>query len=96
MSALETAAASLDAFIVDVKTLDPAIYRAYTGGDPDLVKQNLRRLAEIFPPERVLLRVPLIPGFNSEADRAQSVEKLRALGFSRFDLFSYVIKKEKE
>ncbi len=87
--AVRTAAACLDAFVVDIKTADPEIYRAYTGGDNAPVLRNLKILAETAGPEKVTVRVPLIPGYNTEEDRAQTVTLLRGMGFTRFDLFTY-------
>ena len=86
---LEQTLGAVDAYIVDVKTMDPQIYKAYTGGSMENVLLNLKRLAAVVPPQSVLLRVPLIPGFNDETDRARSVAKLKELGFTRFDLFTY-------
>lgn len=93
-AAVETAAECMDAFIVDVKTMDPDVYRRYTGQDNRRVCENLRLLAASVPPEKVLLRVPLIPGYNDEADQRKSVEVLKEMGFTRFDLFRYRIKKK--
>ena len=37
--------------------------------------------------------LPLIPDCNTEADREASRKALEALGFTRFDLFTYQIRK---
>ena len=37
----------------------------------------------------VTVRVPLIPDYNTDDDRAWSVEQLQAYGFERFDKFTY-------
>ncbi len=87
--AVRTAAACVDRFIVDVKTLDPAIYRAYTGGESAPVLRNLSLLLSLTGPERLIIRLPLIPGFNTESDRRASLETLKGMGFTRFDLFTY-------
>lgn len=91
--AVKIAAGCADAFIVDVKTMDPEIYRRYTGQDNARVYENLRLLAGLVPPEKVMLRVPLIPGYNDEADQEQSVAILKDMGFDRFDLFPYRVDK---
>ena len=57
------AAAIFDAFIIDVKTLNPAIYRTYTGREQGPLLENLRFLSEHFNPARLHLRVPLISSF---------------------------------
>ena len=81
-----------DTFIVDCKDTDAVIYRRYTGLDRARSDENLRLLLAEAGPERVVVRVPLIPGYNTPEDQARSAEKLRAIGFTRLDLFSYVIR----
>ena len=82
-----------DEFIVDCKDMNPEIYRRYTGGDQSLMVSNLRRLLDRIGSERILVRVPLIPDYNTAEDQANSVSSLKALGITRFDLFPYIIRK---
>lgn len=89
---VETAAEAVDFFIVDCKDMDGEIYRRYTGGDGALMRENLRFLLEKAGPERVLVRVPLIPEYNTPEDQARSAEALRAMGAAKLDLFDYVIR----
>lgn len=91
---VERAARCIDFFLVDVKDTDPEIYRHYTGKDNGQVLENLRRLATLLPPERIKVRLPLIPDFNTEADRLRSKERLEAMGIRQFDLFTYTIKEK--
>ena len=86
------AAEAVDFFIVDCKDMDAEIYRRYTGGDGALMRDNLRYLLDAVGPERVLVRVPLIPQFNTPEDQARSADKLRAMGVAKLDLFDYVIR----
>ena len=85
---------AVDEYIADCKDMDAEIYRRYTGGDAARMKDNLRLLLESVGPERVLVRVPLIPEYNTEADRGRSVRELRAMGVTRLDLFDYVKRAE--
>lgn len=89
---VERAARLFDAFIVDVKTLDPEIYRAYTGADFGPVYDNLALLYRLVGPERIHVRVPLIPGYHDEADQARTVEALTALGLTELERFRYEIR----
>ena len=73
--------------------MNPEIYRRYTGGDQSLMVSNLRRLLHLIGAERILVRVPLIPDYNTAEDQANSVSSLKALGITRFDLFPYIIRK---
>lgn len=82
----------LDDFIVDIKDLNPAIYEAYTSMPIDRVLSNLKLLSEYCAPERVTVRVPSIPQYNTEEDIASSVEKLQAMGFTQIEVFPYIIR----
>ena len=86
---------SIDEFIVDCKDMDPGIYHAYTGGDEKTMEENLCFLLNLAGPERVVVRVPLIPDYNSEEAQSRSVERLKELGVTRLDIFTYV-RREKE
>ena len=88
-SAVETAAGCIDEFIVDCKDTNPVIYKAYTGKDNGEMLQNLQRLAKLIAPERIIVRLPLIPDFNTDADRDASEALLRSYGIERFDRFVY-------
>lgn len=93
---VKLAASCVDFFIVDCKSMDPDIYRAYTGGDFDLMLSNLRLLLSLVGPERICVRVPLIPEFNTPDVQRQSADRLEAMGFpaSCLDLFPYVIRED--
>lgn len=88
--ALTTAIDCVDVFIVDIKDTEPAIYRRYTGRDNARVLQNLRTLLKAVGPERVLVRVPRIPGYNAPEDVERSRERLKSMGVAHMDLFPYV------
>ncbi len=83
---------SVDEFIVDCKDMDPGTYLSYTGGDMDLMKKNLMMLLDEVGPERIIVRVPLIPDFNTKKDQKENAAELRAMGITRLDLFDYVIR----
>ena len=79
----------IDHFYIDCKDTDPDIYLRYTGQDNARMLDNLRRLLEIADPERITVRVPLIPGFNTEEDQIRSRNLLQNMGVVNFDLFTY-------
>lgn len=85
------AACCVDEFIVDVKDMNPDTYRRYTGGDIAPMLANLELLLTRVGPDRVLARVPAIPGYNGPEDVDQSVARLKAMGVTRFDRFAYVL-----
>lgn len=81
-------------WVIDVKDMNPAIYRAYTDCSNERVVENLRFLAERGLQTRCTLRLPLIPGFNTDADRDASEQMLRQMGYESFDRFDYVVRDE--
>ena len=81
-----------DLFIVDCKDMNAEIYAGYTGGDFAVMEENLKFLLERVGPEKVLVRVPLIPEYNTKEDQNNSVEKLKEIGVTELDLFEYVIR----
>ena len=91
--AVRTAAYAVDEFIVDCKDLDPVRYRNYTGGDVSLMMDNLRLLLDLAGRQRIAVRVPVIPVYNTVSDRNRNAGILRDMGFDRLDLFEYVTPK---
>ena len=79
----------IDHWYIDIKDMDPNIYRNYTGRDNGRVRDNLRSLAESGLADRCTIRIPHIPGYNEDADRDKSIKELEAMGFSDFDRFEY-------
>ena len=86
------AAKSIDYFYIDCKDTNPDIYRRYTGQDNTLMLQNLHMLLKLIGSDRITLRLPLIPGYNTEEDRQRSKAYLTQMGIKNFDLFTYRIK----
>ena len=88
---ISAAATVVDHFFVDIKDMNPEIYKAYTGKDNAPVKENLSRLLSLVGKDRITVRVPHIPGFNTEAEVNLSVAELKGMGLELFDVFSYKI-----
>ncbi len=83
----------INTLIIDIKDMNPDIYRSYTGQGNELVLDNLRLIADAGRQQDCIIRIPLIPDYNTDADREKSRKALEALGFTRFDLFTYIIRK---
>lgn len=79
----------VDHYIVDIKDMNEDIYQSYAGRSPELMLSNLRMLSDIGLQDRVVVRIPLIEGYNAEEDVKRSVEKLVAMGFTHLDKFTY-------
>ena len=89
---VETLDAVLDGYIVDIKDLNPEIYKAYTGKDNALAMSNLQWLLQHGDPNHIMLRVPHIPDFNTDDDVTRSMEQLKKMGVKHFDEFNYLIR----
>lgn len=75
-------------FLVDIKDVSPEIYRRYAHGDVSLALANLERMVRR-DPSKIIVRLPLIPEYNSPEDVDRSENALRRLGLTRFDRFTY-------
>ena len=78
-----------DGLIIDIKDCDQDVYEAYTGRTNSRVLENLKFIAGKGRQADCLVRLPLIPHYNSDDDRAASRAFLESLGYGRFDLFTY-------
>ena len=82
----------LDGYIVDIKDMNPAIYQAYTGKDNALALKNLEWLLRQGGSDRVSVRVPHIPDFNTDEEVTRSMEQLQAMGVKHLEEFTYIIR----
>ena len=89
---VEEAAKVIGDFIVDIKESNPEIYHNYTGGDASRAWDNLERLLELMGPEHIIVRVPQIPEYNTEADTDRTAERLMAMGITNIDRFTYKVR----
>ena len=86
---VEAVAPFVSQWIIDIKDMNPDIYQSYTGIGNLRVLQNLQWLAAHVSPEAVLIRLPLIPHYNTPTDVSLSRQKLEASGFTHFDELEY-------
>jgi pyruvate formate lyase activating enzyme len=76
----------IDLFLYDIKHTDAAIFSNATKGDLNLALKNLALL----PPEKVVLRVSVIPGFNHSKEVIRDIFELALRqGVSRASLLPY-------
>lgn len=81
----------IDNWIIDIKDMNPLIYQAYTGVNNREVIHNLELLSEAKKQSKCLIRLPYIPGFNSQEDIKNSKRLLLDMGYTNFDEFQYEI-----
>ena len=67
-------AEAMDMVIMDVKIVDPALHKKYTGVDNAMILHNLQNLKGRNKPFRI--RVPLIPTVNDTYENMEATAKL--------------------
>lgn len=80
----------VDYWIIDIKDMDPERYLEYTGETNERVLPNLELLQRKVAPSAVRVRIPRIPGLNSDGDVEKSAGIIRAMGFG-IESFEYVV-----
>jgi pyruvate formate lyase activating enzyme len=64
----------IDLFLFDIKESDDELHKKYTGVSLSLIRENLSRLNAAGA--RIILRVPIIPGYNDRDEHLRGVGKL--------------------
>ena len=82
-------------FIVDIKDMNPEIYEKYTGKDNKQVLENIEYLCTKGFQDKITVRIPLIPGFNTDEDRELSEKKIKSYGITDIDKFQYIYRNNK-
>ena len=77
---------------VDIKDMNPDIYKAYGCKENKQVISNLQWVAANGYADKVIIRLPLIPEYNTDEDRQQSQKELEEMGFTNFDKFNYIVR----
>ena len=77
---------------VDIKDMNPDIYKAYGCKENKQVIGNLQWLAANGYADKVIIRLPLIPEYNTDEDRQRSQQQLEKMGFTNFDKFNYIVR----
>lgn len=80
----------VDHWIVDIKDMNPRIREKYTGRVGDSAHQ-LCYLKQYGIVDNVTIRVPHIPGFNTDEDVNRSIEQVKILGFMDIQEFEYLV-----
>ena len=77
---------------VDIKDMNPDIYKAYGCKENKQVVSNLQWLVASGYADKVIIRLPLIPEYNTDEDRQRSQQQLEEMGFTNFDKFNYIVR----
>lgn len=79
----------IDQWIIDIKDSNTEIYKNYTGVENLKVYDNVLRLSHKTGKEKLLIRIPKIPNYNTEKNIQESVNLYSNLG--NIDVFKYRI-----
>lgn len=80
----------LNSLIMDIKCIDPEKHKRFTNVSNELILNNFRKLCEEFPVLPILVRTPVIPGFNdSEEDIQAIVDFIKGRPNVRYELLPY-------
>ncbi len=66
----------VDLFLFDIKETEPAKHREFCGAEPSQIHANLRHLHDAGA--RILVRLPLVPGYNDRPEHFDGVAALLA------------------
>lgn len=80
----------LDFIMMDIKHMNPVRHKEWTGVDNALIQRNIAMVSREFPRLPLILRCPVIPGFNDDDDNIIATARL-AGGFphARLELLPY-------
>lgn len=90
---------SLNLVFVDVKHMDDAAHRMFTGMGNRMILDNIRKLVKMPRRPKVIVRLPVIPGINDSRDNLEQaaefvqetghIRRVELLPFHRYGLHHY-------
>lgn len=80
----------INQYIIDVKDMNPTIYRNYTTKNNARSIANLHWLVSQGMADKVKIRLPEIPEYNTPSDVEESQKMLEAMGYHDFERFTYL------
>lgn len=86
---LDSIRGDTDLFLYDLKLMDDARHRHFTGVPNGLILHNLRALSE--RGERIIIRIPIVPGVNDDAANLHAVGEFASdlPHLERVDILAY-------
>jgi len=64
-----------DFIYYDIKSVNPLLHKEFTGVDNTLILNNLSLICQKIP-ERIIVSIPLIPGFNADENSLEEIIKV--------------------
>ncbi|OHB73097.1 MAG: hypothetical protein A2Z25_23475 [Planctomycetes bacterium RBG_16_55_9] len=73
---LQKVAAQADLFLCDLKHIDTAAHKRFTGVDNDRILYNIKGLCDAG--KKVIIRIPIVPGFNDDPANIEGTSRFVA------------------
>ena len=80
----------MDEWIIDIKDINSDIYKSYTKTDNKNMIENLLKLRNKVSKDKIHIRIPKIPDYNTSYDIEKSVEWIRENIGVEPEVFSYI------
>ena len=80
----------MDEWIIDIKDINSDIYKSYTKTDNKNMIENLLKLRNKVSKDKIHIRIPKIPDYNTSYDIEKSVEWIRDNIGVEPEVFSYI------
>ena len=83
----------IDYWYIDIKDFNDEIYQSYTGKSNRVVLDNLKKLLEKVSAGKICIRMPIIPGYNTEESRKEGIDFITNEISDKvmLDLFKYIL-----
>ena len=88
---IEKVCAYANLVVYDIKHIDSSKHEARTGVGNELILENIKRLSSSFPETPIIVRTPVIPGFNDSVEVVRAIkDSLTGLSSSiEYELLAY-------
>jgi pyruvate formate lyase activating enzyme len=87
---LKEALRYLDWIFVDIKHMDPKRHEEGTGVTNELILKNIERMATLERAPRMMVRMPVVPGFNdSDENVTATAEFMKRLGKDEINVLPF-------
>lgn len=86
---IDTLAEVIDHWYIDIKDVNDEIYKKYSGKSNAQVISNLKYLIGLGLKDKITVRVPHIPDFNSQEDVDKTLSFIKELGIDNIDTLNY-------
>lgn len=84
------AAKYLDTVYIDIKNVDDEKHKEWTGVSNKIILANFKALKEAYPDLNIIVRTPVIPGFNDTQESIQKICRfLKSVGQTKYELLPY-------